>query len=181
MDLLTAIQSLDVNNNKHWTSDGLPRLDVLSEVTASQVTRELVKEVAFGFTRTNTTINSTVTETNPVAEIITKKTTAENQNEDELLMVEISKLEDVNINLVAQQVTLQDKIKANEEIISSLRLKLSNEDDPHKLSNSLQLLFAASDRDRRLFEEKQNFILKSGVDLSVLTSGFNPLDVARVS
>ncbi len=46
-----AIGALDPENDKHWTSNNLPALDVLEELTGKKVTRDEVNSVADGYTR----------------------------------------------------------------------------------------------------------------------------------
>lgn len=52
MDLATALRTLDFTNDDHWTSDGLPRMDVIAELTEdSTLTRKAVTEFAPDFSR----------------------------------------------------------------------------------------------------------------------------------
>lgn len=46
-----AIGALDPENDKHWTSNNLPALDVLEELTGKKVARDEVNSVANGYTR----------------------------------------------------------------------------------------------------------------------------------
>ncbi len=46
-----AIGSLDPENDKHWTSNNLPALDVLEALTGKKVARSEVDSVADGYTR----------------------------------------------------------------------------------------------------------------------------------
>ena len=46
-----AIGALDPENDKHWTSNNLPALDVLEELTGKKVARDEVNAVAEGYTR----------------------------------------------------------------------------------------------------------------------------------
>lgn len=47
-----ALQKLDVSNDNHWTSDGLPRLDTVKMLAGDQsLTRDVVTHAAPGFTR----------------------------------------------------------------------------------------------------------------------------------
>ena len=51
-DIKAALESLDAGNDDHWTSDGLPRVDVVEELVGSDVTRADLKKAAPEFTRT---------------------------------------------------------------------------------------------------------------------------------
>lgn len=48
-----ALGKLDPANEDHWTSDGLPRLDVMKDLVGEAVTRQNVTVAAEGFTRSN--------------------------------------------------------------------------------------------------------------------------------
>lgn len=49
--IIEALGKLDVNNDNHWTNDGLPKLEALKFSVGSNVTRDQVNEVAPGYTR----------------------------------------------------------------------------------------------------------------------------------
>lgn len=54
--IVEALLKLDVQNNNHWTADGLPRLDTVKMLAADQsLTREQVAVAAPGFSRTTAT------------------------------------------------------------------------------------------------------------------------------
>jgi hypothetical protein len=50
-NIKTALALLDVNNDGHWTAEGLPRLDALSEIAGENIKREQLNEVAPEFSR----------------------------------------------------------------------------------------------------------------------------------
>lgn len=56
MTLLEALAKLDPTNEDHWTADGLPRIDPLSEMVGIAVQRQSVTAVAPEFTRSNPTL-----------------------------------------------------------------------------------------------------------------------------
>lgn len=57
--IITALGQLDVKNDDHWTSDGLPRLDVLAKLMkVSNVKRGDVTEAAPNFTKDNPTLTA---------------------------------------------------------------------------------------------------------------------------
>ncbi|AIM40557.1 hypothetical protein [Vibrio phage VpKK5] len=60
MTLLEALGKLDPTNEDHWTADGLPRIDPLSEMVGIAVQRQSVTAVAPEFTRSNQTLPTTV-------------------------------------------------------------------------------------------------------------------------
>ncbi len=51
--ILEALALLEVDNPEHWTTDGLPRLDVLSEITEKEIKRKMVTAIAPQFSLTN--------------------------------------------------------------------------------------------------------------------------------
>lgn len=49
--IIEALGKLDVNNDNHWTNEGLPKLEALKFSVGSNVTRDQLNEVAPGYTR----------------------------------------------------------------------------------------------------------------------------------
>ncbi|UZT28680.1 hypothetical protein pD_gene0073 [Vibrio phage 033B] len=63
--LLEALGKLDPTNEDHWTADGLPRIDPLSEMVGIAVQRQSVTAVAPEFTRSNPTLPTNVATSSP--------------------------------------------------------------------------------------------------------------------
>lgn len=53
-----ALTKLDVTNDDHWTSEGLPRLDVMKDLVGSPVGRAQITSAAKGFTRSTPVIDA---------------------------------------------------------------------------------------------------------------------------
>lgn len=53
LKIIEALQKLDVDNDNHWTEEGLPRLDVLKDIIGETVSRVDVTNAAKTFTRKN--------------------------------------------------------------------------------------------------------------------------------
>lgn len=54
MDLITALGALDADDDDHWTSNGLPRVDVLKEMTGNdEITRSMIDDVAPDYVRSD--------------------------------------------------------------------------------------------------------------------------------
>lgn len=54
MDLLQALQALDDGDDAQWTAQGLPKVDVLKEMTGDEsITRQVIDGEAPDYTRTN--------------------------------------------------------------------------------------------------------------------------------
>ena len=51
MTILEALKKLDPANASHWTSDGLPKVDIVSSLVSDKVTREDIAEIAPEFIR----------------------------------------------------------------------------------------------------------------------------------
>ena len=52
--VIESLKKLDVNNDNHWTADGLPRLDTIRMIAAdASLTREKLDAIAPGFNRAN--------------------------------------------------------------------------------------------------------------------------------
>jgi hypothetical protein len=55
--IIAALGQLDVGNDAHWTSDGLPRIDTVKFLVGDQsLTREDINKAAPGFSRANTAL-----------------------------------------------------------------------------------------------------------------------------
>lgn len=55
-EIKDALLTLDIDDDSHWTSDGLPRLDVMKELVGNDVTRADIVKVAKDFHRKNAII-----------------------------------------------------------------------------------------------------------------------------
>ncbi|QBQ80930.1 hypothetical protein HdK1rev_00026 [Escherichia phage vB_EcoS_HdK1] len=49
--IIEGLRKLNVENDNHWTADGLPKIEALKFTVGPSVTREDVNSVAPGFTR----------------------------------------------------------------------------------------------------------------------------------
>lgn len=58
--ILNGLAQLNVENDEHWTTEGLPRLDILKDLTGTQITRDMLNSAAKGFTRSNPTLPTAV-------------------------------------------------------------------------------------------------------------------------
>lgn len=52
--IIAALSSLDVDNDEHWTTDGLPRMDTVEDIVKQDLTRADITAAAKGFNRKNT-------------------------------------------------------------------------------------------------------------------------------
>lgn len=51
--IIAALGSLDVDNDEHWTTDGLPRMDTIEDIVKQDLTRADITAAAKGFNRKN--------------------------------------------------------------------------------------------------------------------------------
>ena len=69
MDIIEALRKLDVDNDNHWTSDGLPRLDTVKMIASNpSISRMDIDAVAAGFNRSNGEANPTANDQPPTTE-----------------------------------------------------------------------------------------------------------------
>lgn len=61
--IIEALSKLDSGNDDHWTSEGLPRLDVMKDLVGAAVTRAEVTSAVKGFTRANPIVEDLDAET----------------------------------------------------------------------------------------------------------------------
>lgn len=52
--IIAALGSLDVDNDEHWTTDGLPRMDTIEDIVKQDLTRADITAAAKAFNRKNT-------------------------------------------------------------------------------------------------------------------------------
>lgn len=163
--ILDALKKLDAGNDEHWTTEGLPRLDVLKDLTGTQVTRDALNAVAKGFTRSNSTLASEGTPT-PTPTPETEQTAAEGaaeggevalqvaeQNEgesyDEYLerrVKELSKQQsDANVALSAAQANFD---KVSKELDKAITERDSRQKESGKKLNAVQQYLLAQQKAR---------------------------------
>lgn len=103
MNIKEALQQLDVDNDEQWTADGLPKVDVVSELVDETVTRKDIIDAAPQFTRENPEV-----ETEDSQETSTNSS-EESSNETE---TDVSTdTEDLNLNPIElEYVTVSDPV-----------------------------------------------------------------------
>lgn len=63
--IIEGLRKLNVENDNHWTADGLPKIEALKFTVGPSITREDVNSVAPGFTRSNPVIEDVEHEEKP--------------------------------------------------------------------------------------------------------------------
>lgn len=153
--ILEALKKLDPQNDEHWTTEGLPRLDVLKDLTGSPVTRDALNTAAKGFNRTNT-----VLEQAPAVTVFANTTTEQGATgaavagTNETLQVEPS-TEVEREESESYEDFLERKIKTASEIQSKANVALSEARSAFDLACK-QLDALINERDKKAATTRNN-------------------------
>lgn len=131
MSLIEALKTLDPENNDHWTSDGLPRLDVLKNLTGTQVTREQITAQAKSFNRKSPTLDSQETKPAetpeaPQTPVETSKETPDEDDSDE--PVDLSDEEAVEKEMEEAQEALAKAQKRHRAAVEAMDVVIAKRD-----------------------------------------------------
>jgi|GEM_PF-6358505 len=129
--IIEALARLDTANDEHWTTEGLPRLDVMKEIVGGSVSRSDVTEAVKGFTRNNPESLNPVEEVQPPVEAPeaddldlpseVEASEVDAANEDLLTgEVEVSEVDAIEAELVAARVAL---VEAQTRVNIALKVK----------------------------------------------------------
>lgn len=168
--LKTALLSLSVENDNHWTKAGLPRVETLKFLTGdSSLTQESVAAELPGFNRESATSPFNVVKIEKVKDEVLPLTLSEQLvfaqielEKDRKVFIEaekslISKTDIVNI--LAERISIEIGVESSQEAIMNF---LKGQQD------ALQVRAA-----------KQKMILDSGINLKELAEGLkSPLDAS---
>lgn len=129
--ILEALKKLDVFDDNHWTSDSLPKLEVLEEFTKlKNITRSQVTEIAPFFTREEPRLGKEE-EVDSTKDFIDLD---EKQEETELSDIE-KQIEEAEEKLKLAELEFQkaQKIKGEAEAVrDALLIKISKRQNPHQ-------------------------------------------------
>lgn len=153
--ILEALKKLDPANEAHWTSDGLPRLDVLDQLTGEKISREILTQVAKGFTRKSPVIVG-MEESPPTpaaqVELLDPQTAAGDVDNQKTLVPRIESLEEAA------------KVQANpesfEETEESLQKKI---DEAQKGVEKAQTVLSKTQAEMDLFQSRKEAGSNAGV------------------
>lgn len=109
-----ALSQLDPAKDEHWTSDGLPRLDVLKDLSGQAITRETLNTEAKGFTRANPSLDVAPAPAQPPAD----KEQSEPEQETTEQTVE-AEFKAANANLDKAKKRLNKATEAMDEVIAA--------------------------------------------------------------
>jgi len=170
-----ALLQLSVENDNHWTTDGLPRIETLKFLTGDQsLTREAVSAALPGFNR--------------VAQIPTSVVTTENIPENIALVDSIKKpdllselelAQDLLVEITNKRDTLNDDLISQQLIVTNLLQRV--EDEIGVVTTQDQIMLYLANQQQLLLERavKLKLIADSGINLKDLAEGLkSPLDVA---
>jgi len=160
-----ALAQLDTTNDEQWTSEGLPRLDVMSKLVGNPVSRADVTSAAKGFTRTNSKLE--VLAPTPVvavpaeseaeaivaesAESAESEDTSEDLTEDEVVE---AALVEAQANLVEAQKQVR-KAQENMDVVITRRAKEdAGVTDAHRIKE-----YQRSQQAQRAIQAKQRNLM----------------------
>ena len=83
--IIAALGSLDADNDEHWTTDGLPRMDTLEDMVKQDLTRADITAAAKGFNRKNTELGDPAGKDGTAEGEPTKATAAEGAPDDQAI------------------------------------------------------------------------------------------------
>ncbi len=147
MTLAEALDELDIDNDEHWTADGLPRLDTLEEYMGTKPARAAVKAAAPHFSRTNPQLASILDADGEAPETALDDPMDEDTAEpQQVVPAPVSGSEEVagaspkplsqQLDEQSHQINLEiEKLKAEQSLInaraSQAHTKESKDRDPH--------------------------------------------------
>lgn len=118
-NIVRALRKLDVSNDDHWTGEGLPRLDVVAELTKQKnVTRSEVNAAAPYFTREN-----------PLFKLEDATGELTKAADEEVQPEEIDETSDSVLSVLEQQLAEADEQLAVAEAALQKALKVKQEAD----------------------------------------------------
>lgn len=201
MDLIESLKKLDVNNDNHWTSNGLPRLETVKMLASnSSLTREQLEAEAPNFTRENS-LNwerppATAKTQPPIVKITPDPALIENEakkEEAESVKDHFPKVHEGRTIVTPTIDELKEQLTAQIEKVGEIRLKKADIDRQYNeerqieddLRARVEAVFNRSQSDaqttrsyldsqlkiREERADKQKIIKESGIDLKELQRG----------
>jgi len=181
--IIEALHKLDVNNDNHWTADGLPKVETVKFTCGDlSVTREQIELALPGFNRASATLPSTVVTDEPViddVEVTSETYQVEDEIYDDDLAEELHQAEEL---LETMNLTIHayiSKRNEHEKIVNALREKV--ELLIGKVTSEMAIQSYLESQQRVLLERaaKIKMISESGITLKDLAEGLkSPLDVS---
>jgi hypothetical protein len=166
-----ALSQLDVTNDNHWTSDGLPRIETLKFLTGLTLTRAEITEAAPRFSRIS-----------PQLSVVTPEVVAETVAPvvDEIKPDLLTQLDFENATLNSmykEKTNLELAIVEQNKVIVDLTEQIEREIGVVTSQDAIQAYLA---NQRKLLEDraiKLKMIADSGINLKDLSEGLkSPLD-----
>ncbi|CAB4169246.1 hypothetical protein UFOVP1516_64 [uncultured Caudovirales phage] len=172
--LKTALLSLSVENDNHWTKAGLPRVETLKFLTGdSGLTQEIVSAEIPGFNRESATLPQQVNNVVKIEEAKPKEVKPIGLTLSEQLVVEQLKLEQVR----KTSFEIEKELVLQSAIVSKLAEDVSNE---FGIETSENAIISYLKSQQVVLEERaarQKMIAESGINLKELAQGLrSPLD-----
>jgi hypothetical protein len=195
MNIADALDELDLDNDEHWTSDGLPRLDAVEEYLGRKTTRKEVKEAAPHFTRDNPQLAQVIDpetqgdvevagpspmvgeDTAQAGEAIPAPIPAADGAKGEDLRPESQKLDEAANDLTVEIAKLQAERSRLQAAASQAHTIEAKDRDPQ--ANQKELMrYISSQKDQRMARAQERQRVKELLGQAPASGGFSPLDQA---
>ena len=142
-DLIEILKQLDVDNDAHWTSDGLPVIDVVKGIAGRNITRAEITDAAKGFSRKNPIVETVAETVAPEADeeqasevagpSDTEIDEATSEQVDEYEAALTKELAEANSDLVAAQALVRKLEAAMDVVIRHRTREQSNRSQAHDI------------------------------------------------
>ena len=164
MEILHALKSLDPEDPKHWSTMGLPRVDVVSKILGQKVKRGAIADAAPNFTRENREIpapETTQESDEPVIAVVEPAITKPVPSEFETVRKALS-------NATAARDDANRALKVAQEQMDIITQADERNRDPHENQRNIQAY---------LETQKKLRVEKAARRAQVLGLGLRPSDL----
>ena len=173
--LKTALLSLSVENDNHWTKAGLPRIETLQFITGDfSLTKEKVEAEIPGFNRAAATMPTTVVKETTKPELSLVENEPELSLKDQLI-IEQNKLDELGILLFKAKEAYDTHSAYVSKIVTLLYTEHNSVDNQNAIGAYLR-------GQQLVLEERaarQKLISESGINLKELADNLrSPLDTS---
>lgn len=195
MSISDALDELDIDNDEHWTSDGLPRLDAVEDYLGRKVTRKEVKAAAPHFTKDNPQLDQIIypetqgdaevagpspvvgEDTAPAEEAAPAPIPAADEAKGVDLRPESQRLDEAANDITVEIAKLEAKRGRLQALASQAHTIEAKDQDPH--ANQKELMrYISSQKDQRMAKAQERQRIKELLGQAPATGGFSQLDQA---
>ena len=162
MDIKQALQKLDFENDEHWTSDGLPMISALKEITGTELTRQQITQADPEFNRQSLVNQGYEEDADTSSDAVEEESQSEEVKENpeiEILALEISNLEE-KIKVDKESIkTFQDGIVAKQKSLAIAKGKFSVLCPKKTNTQSIQSYLKQENKNRMIRHEERKKVL----------------------